>query len=87
MENNLSALRTQADWMRKKLDETRIDLSSQSVVMDYDNGGGQTGTRKNPAFDAYNALMANYRSTLKAIDELTRDTDEDDGMTLDELRA
>lgn len=35
--------------------------------MEYDNGGGQTGVRENPAFRAYEALWKTYLSGLDAL--------------------
>ena len=54
-------------FMEKKLNETRRGLRNQAVVIPYDNGGGQEGIRRNPAFDAYNAL---FSSLIKALGEL-----------------
>lgn len=55
-------------FMHGKLIETRRGLVKQSLVIPYDNGGGQTGIRENPAFKAYQTLLASYR---KALEELT----------------
>lgn len=69
-----------------KLIETRKGLTKQAVVIAYDNGGGQRGIRKNPAFEAYNQLMANYRKSLQQLDEILRtyggmdDNDEDNPL-------
>ena len=57
-------------FMRKKLAETRADLANQQVVIEYNNGGGQTGVRKNPAFDAYEALLRTYQSALGCLREM-----------------
>ena len=54
-------------FMEEKLSETRRELADQDVVIPYDNGGGQTGIRKNPIFEGYNQLMANYRKTLEQL--------------------
>lgn len=54
-------------FMHDKLIETRKGLKSQQLVIPYDNGGGQTGIRENPAFKAYQTMLASYR---KALDEL-----------------
>lgn len=55
-------------FMHDKLIETRKGLKNQQLVIPYDNGGGQTGIRENPAFKAYQTLLASYR---KALDELS----------------
>ena len=56
----------------RKLAETRraMDKSRQQLVVAYNNGGGQTGVRKNPVYEAYNQLMANYRKSLQQLTEL-----------------
>lgn len=51
-------------FMRQKLAETRKGLVDQDTVVPYDNGGGQVGIRRNPAFDAYEALLRSYQSAL-----------------------
>lgn len=55
-----------------KLAETRktMERSRQQLVMPYNNGGGQSGIRRNPIYDAYNQLMANYRKSLAQLTEL-----------------
>ena len=55
-------------WMESKLANAREVIGKSSVAIPYDNGGGQRGIRKNPAFDGYNALMASY---TKAVRQLT----------------
>lgn len=55
-----------------KLSETREAMAKnkQQLVVAYDNGGGQRGIRRNPIYDAYNQLMANYRKSLAQLTEL-----------------
>ena len=60
-------------FMEGKLVETRKGLANQQVVIAYDNGGGQKGIRKNPIFEGYNQLMANYRKTLEQLVFLLRE--------------
>lgn len=60
-------------FMEGKLIETRNGLANQQVVIAYDNGGGQKGIRKNPIFEGYNQLMANYRKTLEQLVALLRE--------------
>lgn len=54
-------------WMEAKLTEARRAIGKTTVAIPYDNGGGQRGVRRNPAFDGYNALMAQY---VKALNQL-----------------
>ena len=71
-------------WMEAKLAEARKAIGKSSVAIPYDNGGGQRGIRKNPAFDGYNALMAQYTRALKQLCEMLGvqevDTDGDDDL-------
>ncbi len=55
-----------------KLAETRrvMERSNAQLVVGYNNGGGQTGVRKHPIYEAYNQLMANYRKSLQQLTEL-----------------
>lgn len=59
-----------AAWMKVKLDEARADMMCASLVTGYNNGGGQLGTRENPAFSAYNKLFASYSRCMKQITDL-----------------
>ena len=51
-------------FMRQRLKETRIDRDGQPVVIPYDNGGGQTGIRANPAYTEYEKLLRAYQSAI-----------------------
>lgn len=66
-------------WMERKLEEARDDIAGAPLAVEYDNGGGQTGTRKNPAIDAYNALMSNYVRALKQLCEMLGVQEVEDG--------
>lgn len=74
-------------WMAVKLEETRREIADDPVAIHYDNGGGQTGIRKNPAFDGYNALMSSYTKALKQLfDVLGVEPDEEEEVSeLDEI--
>lgn len=52
-------------WQRIKLDEAREEMQDASIVCEYDNGGGQTGTRENPIFKAYISLWRAYMVGLE----------------------
>ncbi len=60
-------------FMHGKLVETRKGMDRQQVVIPYDNGGGQTGIRENPAFKGYHALLASYRKSLADLVALLRE--------------
>ena len=54
-------------WMEVKLADARAAIGKSSVAIPYDNGGGQRGIRRNPAYDGYNSLMSGY---VKAVRQL-----------------
>ena len=56
-----------ASWMKVKLDKTRDDIKTSSVVIPYDNGGGQKGLRENPLFKGYEALWKSYFAAISKI--------------------
>ena len=66
-------------WMEGKLAKAREVIGRTSVVVQYDNGGGQRGIRKNPAFDGYNSLMSGYAKALKQLCEMLGAQEVDDG--------
>lgn len=72
-------LAEQLFFQTRKLQESREAMESAPIIMAYDNGGGQRGVRKNPAYEAYNALMQNYRKTLSLLVELVGAPRMDDG--------
>lgn len=57
-------------FMKIKLDDTKAEIEDASVVVDYDNGGGQRGKRENPLFVAYEKLWRSYISGLGKILEV-----------------
>ena len=52
-------------WQRVKLDEARAEMQDASIICEYNNGGGQTGTRENPVFKAYINLWRAYMVGLE----------------------
>lgn len=52
-------------WQRVKLDEAREEMQDASIVCEYNNGGGQTGTRENPIFKGYVSLWRAYMIGLE----------------------
>jgi len=54
-------------WMQIKLENAREDIAGDGLTMEYDNGGGQSGIRENPAFKAYEALWKSYSAGLQII--------------------
>lgn len=54
-------------WMKVKLDDTREKIKTSSVVVPYDNGGGQTGIRENPLYKGYESLWKSYMTGMSKI--------------------
>lgn len=54
-------------WMKAKLDDARAKIRDASVVIPYDNGGGQRGLRENPLFKGYEGLWRSYMAGMKQI--------------------
>lgn len=54
-------------WMKVKLDDARALIGEESITVGYNNGGGQSGIRENPAYKAYEALWKNYSAGLNAL--------------------
>lgn len=54
-------------FMKAKLDEARQMVKETSVVIQYDNGGGQKGIRENPIFKGYESLWKSYMSGMNII--------------------
>ena len=79
MKPHIEELAEQLAFQTMKLKECRAEMKDMPTIMAYDNGGGQKGIRKNPAFDAYNALMQNYRKTIQLLEEVGRDDADADG--------
>lgn len=69
----------------RKLAQTRkvMDRSDAQLVVGYNNGGGQSGIRKHPIYEAYNQLMANYRKSLQQLTELLQTYGMDDARDED----
>jgi len=54
-------------FMKSKLDESKNLLERSSIVISYDNGGGQKGIRENPIFKGYESLWKSYMQGMKQI--------------------
>ena len=57
-------------FMAEKLKESRILMADESLVVEYDNGGGQKGIRENPHYVAFEHLMATYTKSLRQLMEI-----------------
>lgn len=54
-------------WMKIKLDAARELIKDSDLVIEYDNGGGQSGIRENPLFKGYEALWKAYMQGMSKI--------------------
>ena len=68
---DLQELEAQAEFQRAQLEAARKRLAKEPLVIEYDNGGGQLGTRENPEWLAYEKLLKSYHATLRAINAQT----------------
>lgn len=57
-------------FMADKLEEMRGLLADEPLVIEYDNGGGQTGIRENPNYTAYEKLLNTYNKSLRQLTEI-----------------
>lgn len=57
-------------WMKAKLDDTMAIIKESGVCIPYDNGGGQTGIRRNPLFDGYESLWKSYTAGVARITDI-----------------
>lgn len=57
-------------FMANKLAESRKILKNEPLVIEYDNGGGQTGIRENPHYTAYEHLLTSYNKALRQLTEI-----------------
>lgn len=53
--------------MEEKLDKIMGEIGEEAAVIEYDNGGGQSGVRENPQFKAYEGLWKAYITGLNTI--------------------
>ena len=63
----LAACISNTAFMRVKLDEIRAQIKEADIIVEYDNGGGQKGTRENPLFKGYESLWKSYMLGMSRI--------------------
>lgn len=73
--NEAKQVAEEALLLEDKLNEMKPAFGSELIVEEYDNGGGQTGTRENPTHTAYQKLLRSYIQTIKELDGM-REPDE-----------
>lgn len=64
---------TNAVFMEEQLSLLQAKIRENGVVSEYKNGENQYGTRKSPEVDVYNAMIKNYTSVIKQINDLLPD--------------
>ena len=73
----------QAAFMSVTLQKLQEDIAENGAVMPYDNGGGQTGVRKNPSAELYTVMSKNYAAVIRQLESLLPKAEvivEDDGF-------
>lgn len=70
MKNEAIELAEQVLFMSEKLKEERKKLEKEPLIIDYDNGGGQSGIRENPHYTAYEKLLSSFNKSLKQLTEI-----------------
>lgn len=54
-------------FLEDRLFNARIDMAEEPLVVAYDNGGGQQGVRKNPAYEVYTKLYSSYIAGVRTL--------------------
>lgn len=57
-------------FIEEQLSHLQGEIREKGVVCEYQNGENQWGTRKSPEVDVYNALLKNYISGIKQLNEI-----------------
>ena len=66
--NQATMLAENAIAIEDKLDAERKVIWKMDITVEYDNGGGQTGVRKNPAYEAYASLLSSYQKIISQLE-------------------
>ena len=75
----------QLNMMAARIMEEGKRIENEQLVIEYDNGGGQSGVRENPFYPAYEKLLASYTKTLAAVKSMGGASEE--VSSLDSLRS
>lgn len=63
-------LEREVAWMAQRLEQSRAVIADSSILIAYDNGGGQKGVRKNPGYEAYAQLFNAFVRGMQALDQV-----------------
>ena len=80
-------LKKQLRLMADRLIEEGKRIPDEPLVIEYDNGGGQSGIRENPFYPAYEKLLTSYSKTLAAVKSMAGSDDAAEVSNLDSLRS
>lgn len=72
--------------MADRIIEEGKHIPDEPLVMEYDNGGGQTGVRENPFYPAYEKLLTSYTRTMAAVKDIAGENDTE-VISLDSIRS
>ena len=81
-----AVLKRQLERMAARLLEEVEKIPTEPLVMEYDNGGGQSGIRENPFYPAYEKLLSSYTKALAAYKDMAGN-DAAEIRSLDALRS
>ena len=76
----------QLNMIAKMLTEEGKKIDSEPLIIEYDNGGGQSGVRENPFYPAYEKLLASYTKTLTSLKDMGGEQDAE-VKNLDAIRS
>lgn len=63
----LEAIIDNLAFQRVKLEQTVSRIADEDLSIPFDNGGGQTGVRENPAYRSYVSLWKSYLSGIEKL--------------------
>lgn len=84
---DIDVLKKQLRLMADRLIEEGKRIPDEPLVIEYDNGGGQSGIRENPFYPAYEKLLTSYSKTLSAVKSMAGSDDAAEISSLDTLRS
>ena len=87
MSEHTAQLREEAAWMAAKLAETRGSIADAPLVTVYTDSNGNERSKPNPAYTAYEALLASFLKAVRAIEEAGEEPDLPAEFNLDSIRV
>lgn len=73
--------------LEKQVKKANKQLPDEELIVEYNNGGGQSGTRENPIYPAYEKLLASYIKALEALRTYLGEEEIEQLTQLDELKS